>query len=192
MRRVELAGLFAALAPRFQPIPVLIDLRHTRIDIAIAYVSVVGRIPSDVRYLTEAPVFSGQRRRWVLQWRGTLVRRLLLATKHHVDPTFGRELDHHIRALVGHPNVVMTVDLNGVCEGPRIQVTTDLPNESTVGTKLEELCCGRGISGASRVTTRESKHVSPGIECNTADFTKIQIVRQMQWRGDGIVGNERH
>src|SRR5215467_13631491 len=116
MRRVELAGPFAALAPRFQPIPVLVDLRHTRIDIAVADIGVVGSIPGDVRYLTEAPVLSGQRRRRVLQWRGTLVRRLLLATKHHVDTAFGRELDHHIRALVSHPNVVMTIDLNGVCE----------------------------------------------------------------------------
>src|ERR1035441_7837993 len=48
MRRVELAGTFAAVAPRFEPVAVLVDLGDARIDVAVADEGVAGGVESRV------------------------------------------------------------------------------------------------------------------------------------------------
>ena len=54
MRRVELAGTFAAVAPRFEPVAVLVDLGDARIDVAVADEGVAGGVESRVGDLAEA------------------------------------------------------------------------------------------------------------------------------------------
>ena len=53
VRRVELAGLVAGLAPGLEPVAVLIDFRDARIDVAVADVGVAGGIPGHVGHLAE-------------------------------------------------------------------------------------------------------------------------------------------
>src|SRR5437762_2298114 len=71
---------------------------------------------------------------------GPLVRGFLFAPEDHRHAAFRIELDHHVRALVRDPNVVILVDLHGVCERPGIQMMADLANEFAVGAELEKLC----------------------------------------------------
>ncbi len=127
----------------------------------------------------------------MLQGPGLLVRSLLLAPEHHVDAALGRELDHHVRALVGHPDVVVPIDLDGVRERPGIEVAADLADEPAVRTEFEELRRRRGIGRAAGVAARQREDVALGIERDAGNFAEIHIGRQMQRIGDGIVGDNR-
>ena len=100
-------GPVAAFAPGLQPVAVLVDLGDARIDVAVADVSVAGGVPRDVGHLAEHAVDGRQRRVRMLQRRGVLVGRFLLAAEHHRDAALRREFDDHVRALVGDPDVVV-------------------------------------------------------------------------------------
>src|SRR5258708_4044082 len=66
VRGVELTGLIARLAPRLEPVAVLVDFCDARIDIAIADVGVARRVPRNVGDLAEHSIDGRQRRLDVL------------------------------------------------------------------------------------------------------------------------------
>jgi hypothetical protein len=116
--------------------------------VAVADIGIAGRVPGHVGHLAKISVARRQRRVWVLERRSVLVRGLLLAPEDHIDPTFRREFDHHVRALVGDPDVVLCIDFHGVGEGPGIKVVADFTQVIAVGVELQELRRGRAIGGA--------------------------------------------
>src|SRR5207248_3664080 len=109
MWSVELPRLIAGFTPGLQPTTIFVDLRNSRIDVTIADISVARSVPGHVRYLAEESVFGGQRRLHLFQRSGPLVRSFLLATEDHGNPSFRIELDHHVRALIGDPDVVRRI-----------------------------------------------------------------------------------
>src|SRR5262245_23237671 len=111
---VQLTGLITGFTPRLEPVAIFVDLRDSRIDVAITNVSVARCIPGHVRYLSEQSIFGRQRWLNLFQRTSPVVRGLLLASEHHGNPSFRIELDHHIGALIGYPNVVLLVDLDRV------------------------------------------------------------------------------
>src|SRR6266581_1239090 len=62
------------------------------------------------------------RRLDVLERLGTFVGGFLLAAENHDDAAFGVELDDHVGAFVGGPNVVVPIDFDGVGEGPGVEM----------------------------------------------------------------------
>ena len=87
----------------------------------------------------------------MLQRGGVFIGRLLLAPKHHGDAGRGIELDNHVGALVGHPNIVLRISLDSVGERPGVEVTTDFANELAIAIKLEQLRCGRCVGRSGGV-----------------------------------------
>jgi hypothetical protein len=78
---------------------------------------------------------------------------LRLASEHHLDAAFRVELDHHVRALVGRPDVVVLVDAHGVRKRPGVEVLADLAQEHAVAIEFENLrgciAVGRTAAGAA-------------------------------------------
>ncbi|OIQ64378.1 hypothetical protein GALL_540710 [mine drainage metagenome] len=62
VRGIELTGFLAAIAPRLQPVAVLVHLRDARIDVAVADEGVAGLVPCHVGDLTKSSGLGGQRR----------------------------------------------------------------------------------------------------------------------------------
>jgi hypothetical protein len=79
---------------------------------------------------------------------------LLLAAENHRDAALGGELDHHVRAFVGDPDIVVAVDLDHVRERPGIEIVADLAQKLAVGVKLQELGRGGGIGRSARLNTK--------------------------------------
>jgi len=94
----------------------------------------------------------------------SLVRGLLLAAEHHSDAALGRELNHHVRAFVGDPDVVVRFHLDHVGEGPSVEVMADLAQVLAVGAELEELRRGSGIGRAGGVAARQDEDVALGVD----------------------------
>src|SRR5438094_555240 len=86
VRRMELAGLVAAVAPRLEPVAAAVDLRDAGVDVAVADVGVAGGIPGDVGDLAEAAVLGRPRRAGVLQRPGFFIGGFLLAAEQHRHP----------------------------------------------------------------------------------------------------------
>ena len=103
------------------------------------------------------PSSARQRRLRTLQRSGVLVGRFLLAAEHHDDAALGIELDHHVRALVDDPDVVLLVDAHGVGERPGVQVLADLADELACRVELQQLRRGRGVGGPAGVAARNTK-----------------------------------
>ena len=144
--------------------PSLLDLGDARIDVAVADECVAGGVPGDVGHLAEIAVAGGQRRVRMLERGGVFVRSLLLAAEHHIDAALGVEFDHHVRALVGYPDIVLGVHLHGVGERPRIEIVADLAQIIPVGVELQKLR-GRGaVSRAGGVAPMQDEGVALGIE----------------------------
>src|SRR5208282_1523595 len=133
MRSVELSRAVAGLAPTLEPNAVFIDLSHARVDVAVADIRVPGHVPGHVGHLPEHPVHRRQRWLGMAQRLGALVRGFLFAPEDHRHAAFRGELDHHVRALVRGPNVVVLVDLYGVRERPGIKLVADLADKFAVG-----------------------------------------------------------
>src|SRR5439155_8134825 len=109
MRRVELARLVALFAPGLHPVAVLVVLRDSGVDIAVADEDVALRVPGDVGWLPELTVHVRPRRIHTRPRLG-FVRCLLLAAKYHRHTAGRVELDDHVRTLVHGPDVVVPVD----------------------------------------------------------------------------------
>ena len=169
VRSVELPGLVAWFTEGHEPFAILIDLGDARVDVAVADVRVAGRVLAYVTSVTwtELPADRGERRVRVFQRTRGFVGGLLLATEDHDDAAGGVELDDHVGALVGDPDVVVFVDADGVGVGPGIEIVADLAKVGAVGGKFEELGSGCSSRPARwrlpRVKT-QGKDVSLGVD----------------------------
>ena len=184
-------GPVPRLAPGLEPLAVLIDLGDARIDVAVADKSVAGLVPGDVGHLSEKAIVGRKRRVRMFEWRGVLVRGFLFAPEHHVDPAFRGELDHHIRALVGDPDIVLGVDLHRVRERPGIEVMADLPQIIAVGVKLEQLRRRRGVSRAGRIASMQHEDVALRIDRDAGNFAQVEVGRQVQKIRDKFIRDGR-
>ena len=120
------------------------------------------------------------------------VRGLALAAEDPIHMTLGGEPEDHVRSLVDDPDVVLRIDANGMCVGPRIQVLADLTDEVAVGVELEELR-GRGHVGRSdRVAAREHEDMPPRIDRHSSDLTEVDVVGQFQRIGHRLEGKLRN
>src|SRR5262249_38511964 len=112
VRRVELTGLCAPrIAPRFYPVPILVELRNARVDVAVADKNVALWIPCHVCRLAELSVDGGSRGIDACP-RSAFIRRFLLTSEYHRHAAFGIELDDHVGAFVDGPDIVFSVDSN--------------------------------------------------------------------------------
>src|ERR1700682_738520 len=114
----------------------------------------------------------------MFQRLGAFVGGFLLAAKNHDDAAFGIELDDHVGAFVGDPDVVVLIDANGMCEGPRVKVVANFADEPAVGKKLKELRGAGSVSGAGAVATREDKDVAFGIDGDADGFAEMGVGRK--------------
>ena len=114
------------------------------------------------------------------QRAGALVGSFLLASEDHQDATLRAELDDHVGALVGHPDVVFLVDLDGVRKAPGIEVMPDLANVLSVGIEFEQLRGGRAIGRSRGVATREHEDVTPGVDGYAGSFSEVHVRRQLK------------
>ena len=78
------------------------------------------------------------RRRVALRRLDRAFDRLGTAAQHHHDPSFGVELDDHVRPLVDHPDVVVLVDAHLVRELEAVDALAPLLDEGAVRVELEE------------------------------------------------------
>jgi hypothetical protein len=97
----------------------------------------------------------------------------------------------HVRALVGDPDVVLSIDFHGVGEGPGVEVVADLAQIIAVGVELQELRRRRAIGGASCVAAMQDEDMAPGIERDAGNLAKVEIGRQAQDVRNGFVRNLR-
>ena len=151
---------------------------HARIDVAVADVGVAGRIPGHVGHLPEHAVDRRQRRLGMLERLGAFVGGFLLASEHHHDVALGIELDHHVGALVGDPDVVVLVDAHGVRERPGVEVVADLANIFAVRAEFQKLRGAGRVGRSGGVAARENEDVSLGIDGHAGDFAEIQILSE--------------
>jgi len=63
MGSAELSRLISGFSPRLDPVPILVNLRDPRVDIAIANVCVACLVPRHVCHLPEHSIY--RRQRWV-------------------------------------------------------------------------------------------------------------------------------
>src|SRR5579863_5279958 len=138
MQRAELAFAIAGLAPRLQPVAVLVELGDARIDIAVADEDIAGRIPGDIGGLPEAAGLRWQRWFHVRPRSGLGVGCFLLAPDHHGYPPLRIEPDDHVGALVDGPDIVVLVDAHGVGERPGVQILADFAEIVAVGAELPQ------------------------------------------------------
>src|ERR1700692_3476766 len=86
--------------------------------------------------------------------RGYLILRFLLAAEHHDDAALGIELDHHVGALVGHPDVILGIDLDGMAERPRIEVLADFADVLALRIEFQQLRRRRRIGRPAGIAAR--------------------------------------
>src|SRR6266851_5605217 len=139
MWSIELPGFTARLTPGLNPVALFVDFCDARIDVAVADVGVARRIPCHVGNLSEHSIHWRQRRLGMFQRLRALVRGFLLAAKNHNHAALGVELDDHVRAFVGDPDVVILVDFYRVRERPGVKIVANLSYEFPVPAKLQEL-----------------------------------------------------
>src|SRR5260370_36541319 len=85
------------------------------------------------------------------------------------------ELDDHVGAFVGDPDVVVTVDSNGVSERPSVEIVADLAEEFSVRAKFEELGGGGSVGGATGVAAREGEDVALGVDGDSHSFAEREV-----------------
>ena len=122
---------------------------------------------------------------------GGFVRGLLLAAEHHRDPAFGVEPDHHVRALVDGPDVVVAVDPDGVGERPGVKIAADLAQVLSVRIEFQQLRGRRAIGRSRRAAAREDEHMALGVDRDPGRLAEIHVGRKLEevWRG--VEGNGR-
>src|SRR6185437_15518525 len=136
VRGVEVAWLRPALAPSRYPIAVFIHLRDARVVVAVADVAIAGGVPDDIGGTVERVAPRGRHGR---VGRTRRFNGLRLAPDRHDHATFGVELDHHIRAFVDAPDVVVLIDADDVRKDEAVEILADLANELPLGIELEQL-----------------------------------------------------
>src|SRR5438874_12898379 len=104
----------------------------------------------------------------MLQRLGTFVGSFLLAAENKRDAAFGIELDDHVRALVGHPDVVVPVDFHGVSKGPGVESMTNLADNLSVRRKVEQLRGGCAVRWSRGTAARKYNNVPFAIDADAA------------------------
>src|ERR1700687_294067 len=120
---------------------------------------------------------------------GSFVGGFLLAAEDHRDAALRIELDDHVGALVGNPDVVSLVDADGMREGPGVKVVADLAKEFSVRGKFEELCGGGAVGGTRGVATREDEDVALGVDGDADGFAEVEIGGELEEIGNGVVAD---
>jgi hypothetical protein len=189
VRRIKLAGLIARLTPGLEPDAVLVSFGHARIHVAIADVSVTSGIPSHVGDLAEHAI--DRRKRWLgmFERAGALIRGFLLASENHDDSALWVELNDHVGAFVGHPDVVFAINANGMREGPGVEIVADLAKKVSVGREFEELGSGCSVGRAGGVAAGEDEDVAFGVDRHTDGFAEVKVGGELEKIRDGTIGD---
>jgi len=123
---------------------------------------------------------------------GAFVGGLLLAPEDHRHAAIRRELDHHVGAFVGYPDVVLPVDSHRMREAPRIEIVADLAQEFAVGAELEQLRRRRAVGGSRGVAARKDKDMPLGIDGHARGFAEIEVGRKLEEIGLRVEADLRH
>jgi hypothetical protein len=99
------------------------------------------------------------------------------------------ELDDHVGAFVGDPNVVFAIDANGMREGPGIEVVADFSEKFSIGGEFEKLGGGGSVSGAGGIAAGEDENVAFGVDGDAYGFAKVQVRRKFQKIRNGAVAD---
>ena len=102
-------------------------------------------------------------------------RGFLLAAKHHGNAARRSKLDHQVRAFVGHPNIVVLVDLNRMGKRPSVEMVPDLAQEGSVRVEFQQLCGTGTVGWTSGIAARKYKDVMLGIQRHTCGFAQVKI-----------------
>jgi hypothetical protein len=189
VRGVELAGLIAGLAPGFEPDTVFVGLGDAGIDVAVADVGVAGGVPGHVGDLAEKSVNGRERRLGMLERLGAFVGGFLLAAEDHHDAALRIELDDHVGAFVGDPDVVFFIDANGMREGPGVEVVADFAEKFSVGGEFEELRGGGSVGWPGGVAAGEDEDVAFGVDRDAYGFAEVEVGGQLEEVEDGAVAD---
>ena len=189
VRRVELAGAAAGRAPLLHPVAILVEFGDARIDVAITDEDVALRVPGDVGGLAELAVDGGKRRPRMLPRLRSLVGRFLLAPEDHLHAALGIELDHHVRAFVDGPKVIVFVEADGVREGPGVEIMSDFANVISVRPEFENLRGGGAIGGAGGVAARKDEDMILRVHGHARGLTQIQVGRKLEEIGNRLIGD---
>ena len=161
------SGAGAAGADRLHPAAVLRHLRDARVVVAVGDVDVALRVPGHVGRTVERAGVAGRVAHFVLlaaiEVLLEIVDRFGLAAEHHRHVPLRVELDDHVRAFVGHPDVVVLVDADGVRERRGVVVRPPLLDELQVRIELEQLRRGRALGRADVAAAGEHEQVPLGI-----------------------------
>ena len=130
--------------------------------------------------LTEQAVDSRQRRIGMLERMSELIRRFRLAAQHHHRAPCGGELDHHVGAFVGDPDIVLRINADRVGIAPGVQVLADLADVVAVRSELEQLGGTRAIGGTIGAAAMEDEDVAARIDGDARDFAEMQVVRHLE------------
>ncbi len=165
----------APMAAGLQPVALLVGFGDAGIDVTVTNVSVAGGVPSHVGDLSEHSVDGRKRRLGMLQWLGAFVGGFEFAPENHDDAAFGIELDDHVRAFVGDPDVVVSVYSNGVREGPSVEVVADFTEKFSVGIELQELRGSGSVGGAGGIAAGEDEDVAFRIDGDADGFSEMDV-----------------
>src|SRR5258708_28263925 len=110
----------------------------------------------------------------MLERLGAFVRSFLLAAEDQYDAALRIELDDHVGTFIRDPDVVVSVDADGVGEGPGVEVVTDLAKKFSVGGKFEQLCGGGSVGWAGGAAAPGDKDVGFGIDGDAGSFGQVE------------------
>jgi hypothetical protein len=99
------------------------------------------------------------------------------------------ELDDHVGAFVGDPDVVFFIDANGMGEGPSVETVTDFAEEFSFGREFEEVGGGGSVGWAGGVAAGEYEDVTFGVDGDADGFAEVKVGGQLEEVGDGAVAD---
>ena len=171
------------VAHHLHDVTVPVELVDMRVDVAVADEDVALRVEGHVGRLEEVP---GARWRyrgvgWDRWFAEPLEDRLVAAPKRELEPAVRAELHDKIGAVVDEPDIVVAVHAHRVGPRLRVEVPADLPDEASVGPKLEELRAFPLQDRCAR-SARPGVHeyVALRVQCHAGDLSEIQVVRQLE------------
>ena len=175
MRQAELSDLPAEGSPVHQEVPVLVELHHTGVHVAVTDEDVAIRVPRDVRRPVEvAPV------RPCLLRAGKLhdaVKTLFPAPQVHHDVSVRIELDDGIRGFVHDPQIVFVVEADLVSIGEPVDTLAVLAPVFAVVVEFEQLRRGvhpdRACVGTTRVV--QDHDMALGVERHAEHLTEVHV-----------------
>ena len=169
----------------------LVNLYDARVAVSVGDEDVTREVPRHVRGPVEG---APSRRRWRrARGRGHCGLHRFVATAQHHHYTTGRvELDDHVRAFVGRPDVVVRVDPHRVGERKAVQVLADLAKERALGTELEELRGARAVHRGAFATPHVDENVAPGVHRHPRDFAEVHPGWKLEQVSVGVEADFRN